>query len=85
MKITPGPYEITEALGRARIGKEAFVVQVAWFLLALGASVPLNLFSSWLYDRLKEHHVTASIDGQPIQDKETLEKMLRTILERQLE
>ena len=38
--------------------------EVIMFAVTLAASVPVNLFSSWLYDKLKEHANTVRINGK---------------------
>jgi hypothetical protein len=55
----------------------------------------IGVFSNWLYEKLKEQKQPTglpaitlgypALNGQPIQDKETIERILRTISERQPE
>lgn len=90
--------ELTEKLGLTTkfrpylygpfpIFTDAELRQFATFFFEVTKDISVALFASWLYDRLQQWKterkiVAATLNGTPIQDRETLEKMLQTILER---
>lgn len=61
--------------------------QVVLVVITVLGSIPADLTSRWLWEKLKERNAVARVENEQnwIQDRETIEKILRTVLERRLE
>jgi hypothetical protein len=60
--------------------------QAITLLFEISRDVAISLFASWLYDKLREREdASATLNGTPVQDKETIEAILRTVFESRLE
>jgi hypothetical protein len=71
-----GPGKIREAVG---------AVQVATFIFEIAKDLVVALFAEWLFKKLAEQGGKATVNEQPVKNRQALEEMLRIILEREPE
>jgi len=61
--------------------------QVVLVVITMLGSIPADLASRWLWEKLKERNAVARVENEQsqIQDRETIERILRTVSERKPE
>ncbi len=94
LELSQKQYELTEGLkvrlreNRPRKGVAAFS-QVGQFIVEHAESVPIDvavaLLSAWIYDKLKRHKATITIDRTEVQvdSKGKIQKVIREHLEKE--
>jgi len=78
VKMTTGPFTIRESVDAEQVTRLIFEFSKEFAVQTLAA-----VFAMWLWKKLQNRpDASATVNGQPAQDPETIEKILRTIFER---